>query len=374
MPEETLKPAIRAALRVHEIGAQSPYKLLFAGKAKSGASFGAMQGDLAAGQPIVQKTFRAAMAAAGMPASVVASLLQRLSVHLLGSPLSPAERGQVDAALAASKGLVDAMDDAILATVYAELDTCLSRAFAASRQLAPEAQILATMWINMTGPPTKLLTWIGGGDPVLARPVPAAAALIDAAAIEAYLHATDYYIANPQNFPHLLESLAAGVKLLPGAQAATANLRQFAMIADTAASLRLAPMALPDNGYVYEQATGRMFAREGGLNDLLATGYSGAETDGGKNDPGKQCEHDIGPIPRGLYSIGDPFTGPSPFSLRLTPDPGNDMCGRTGFLIHGDSIAAPGTASQGCIILGRPERERIYQARLGKLTVVDHLT
>ena len=42
---ESLKPAIRAALRHHEIGEHSPYRLAFAGKGQSGGSFGAMQGD-----------------------------------------------------------------------------------------------------------------------------------------------------------------------------------------------------------------------------------------------------------------------------------------------------------------------------------------
>ena len=379
MPDSAVKPAIHAALRMHEIGTQTPYKLLFAGKGRSGASFGAMQGDLAAGQPVVHTTFTKSMTAAGIVAATIASLLQRLSVHLLENPLSPAERDEVDAALAASSGLVDAMDEAILAEIYADLDVCISHATAGRRTMDPEAQILAAMWINMTGPPTKLLTWIDGGSPALATPVPAPGRVIDAAAMEVYLHATDYYTTNPQNFSHLMESLAAGVGRLARAEGRGLMGRTRKAGArgkgtrSLAAATEPATPSLPNAGYVYEQATGRMFSREDGLSDLLATGYSGSETDGGKNNPDKQCESDIGPIPRGTYSIGDPFVGPSPFSLRLTPDPSNDMCGRSGFLIHGDSIAAPGTASHGCIILPRPVRERIYQSRLGKLVVVERL-
>ena len=41
----------------------------------------------------------------------------------------------------------------------------------------------------------------------------------------------------------------------------------------------------------------------------------------------------------------------SAYSIRLEPDPGNNMCGRSNFLIHGDSKTHPGSASQGCIIL-----------------------
>ena len=377
MPDNALKPALRAALRMHEIGTQTPYKLFFAGKGRSGASFGAMQGDLAASQPVVRTTFTNAMTVAGMAAATIASLLQRLSVHLMGNPLSPAERDEVDAALAASSDLVDAMDEAILAEIYTGLDLCISHATAERRTIDAEAQILAAMWINMTGAPTKLLTWIDGGKPALAAPLPAPGKLIDAAAMETYLRATDYYTNNPQNFPHLLESLAAGMGQLPraGSRSVQRRSRTAAARATGTRSIQAAAKApaLPVAGYVYEQATGRMFTREDGLNDLLATGYSGSTADGGKNNPDKQCESDIGPIPRGIYSIGDPFAGPSPFSLRLTPEPGNEMCGRSGFLIHGDSIAAPGTASHGCIILPRPARERIYQARLGKLVVVERL-
>lgn len=360
MPEDTLKPGLRAALRMHEIGTQSPYKLFFAAKGKSGASFGFMQGDLATGQPEVRPTFRNAMASAGIPATATSSLLHRLSVHLVGNPLSPEERDQVNAALLASRVLVDAMDEDILGTVYAGLDTCISRAHVADRKITPEGQILMAMWINMTGPPTKILTWIGGGDPGLNTSVPTPDVIVDGNNVRTYLRATDYYSENPGNFPHLLESLAAGIKELPSSFGT-------GFAAPTAAT------GLPQNCYVYEQATGCILAREDGLNDLLATGYSGSEKEGGKNNPSMQCERDLGPIPRGTYTIGVPFTGPSPFSLRLTPDPGNDMCGRNGFLIHGDSISLPGTASQGCIILRRPVRERIHQNELGKLIVVERL-
>jgi hypothetical protein len=45
--------------------------------------------------------------------------------------------------------------------------------------------------------------------------------------------------------------------------------------------------------------------------------------------------------------------------MALDPDPGNQMFGRDGFLIHGDNMAMNHTASEGCIILGRPIREQI---------------
>jgi hypothetical protein len=360
MPEETLKPALRAALRDHEIGSDTPYRLYFAAKGKSGASFGFMQGDLAAGQPEVGTTFRAAMAAASIPAAAIDSLQRRLSVHLLGNPLGVTEQDQVNAALLASRDLVDAMDESILAKVYDGLDTCISKAHAAGSSISPEGQIDIALWINMSGAPTKLLTWLEGGDPGLHTAIPAAGPVVDQTAMETYLRATDYFSENPRNFAQLQASVAAGMADMTPVTAK--------------ANLVVADSKMPQNCYIYEQATGRIFIHESGSNDLLATGYSGSDTDGGKNNPHAQCVQDIGPIPRGLYTIGSPFAGPSPFSLRLTPSPTNEMCGRDGFLIHGDAISAPGTASHGCIILERPIRERIDAQRIGPLVVVERLS
>jgi hypothetical protein len=72
---------------------------------------------------------------------------------------------------------------------------------------------------------------------------------------------------------------------------------------------------------------------------------------------------DVGPIPRGDWKIvGEPFDDPEhgPFCLRLEPQPGTSTLGRSGFLIHGDSIEHPGCASKGCIIQSRSIREQIW--------------
>jgi kumamolisin len=132
--------------------------------------------------------------------------------------------------------------------------------------------------------------------------------------------------------------------------------------------------AATENCLIYEQSTGQMFVREDGKFDLIGRGYSGSLSGGGRNDASKQCVKDIGPLPRGRYTIGTPTTGPSPYSLPLTPDPTNNMCGRSAFLIHGDSISHPGNASDGCIILSRPEREAIVNTRLRTLVVTDVLS
>lgn len=94
--------------------------------------------------------------------------------------------------------------------------------------------------------------------------------------------------------------------------------------------------------------------------ELIAAGYSGRDTDAvqGKNNPVAEGVRDVGPIPRGRYQIGPVFDSQEhgPVVMRLTPEPGTDTFGRDGFLIHGDSIQMPGTASHGCVILPRPAR------------------
>jgi hypothetical protein len=107
----------------------------------------------------------------------------------------------------------------------------------------------------------------------------------------------------------------------------------------------------------YYQRTGFLFAPDG---KCVAYGYSGHAE--GKNNPSMQDVHNIGPIPRGFYEIGEPHDTDThgPYVLRLTPFPENEMFGRAGFLIHGDSKANPGTASQGCIILPADARHRIW--------------
>jgi type VI secretion system (T6SS) effector TldE1-like protein len=96
--------------------------------------------------------------------------------------------------------------------------------------------------------------------------------------------------------------------------------------------------------------------------DFTAAGYSGRSFY--LNDPNSQNLPKEGPIPQGLYTIGQPRTDEivGPFALPLTPDPSNEMFGRADFFIHGDEIAHPGQhlASDGCIILDRPTRQTIW--------------
>jgi len=122
--------------------------------------------------------------------------------------------------------------------------------------------------------------------------------------------------------------------------------------------------------WTYSQSTGSLVSESG---TLIAQGYSGSKE--GKNVPGMSNVPDVGPIPAGLYTIGVPFDSAThgPFAIPLSPDPANEMFGRSGFLCHGDSITDPGTASEGCIILPRFARERIVESGDTTLKVVASL-
>jgi hypothetical protein len=89
----------------------------------------------------------------------------------------------------------------------------------------------------------------------------------------------------------------------------------------------------------------------------VARCYAGGGT--GKNEPdccsaqqGSLGPGNFGPLPTGKYTIGPAYNDPErgQNTMRLIPDTGTEMYGRSGFLIHADSIKAPGDASEGCIV------------------------
>lgn len=116
----------------------------------------------------------------------------------------------------------------------------------------------------------------------------------------------------------------------------------------------------------YSQTLGRLTSEDG---LFQSQGYSGAKPEG-YNNPEMQNVKNVGPIPQGRYSWGNHFEcvetlsaeqqcpdcdgigfhKHGPHVIRLIPDPGNEMFGRSGFLCHGDSTTKPGSASEGCII------------------------
>jgi len=118
--------------------------------------------------------------------------------------------------------------------------------------------------------------------------------------------------------------------------------------------------------WTYEQLTGRILQDD----VLVGVGYAGSPQ--GKNNPEMQNVSQTGPLPRGTYTICAPQNSPhtGPYTLDLTPDPANEMFGRSEFRIHGDSVEHPGTASEGCIITARVLREHIWTSGDHALEVV----
>jgi hypothetical protein len=122
--------------------------------------------------------------------------------------------------------------------------------------------------------------------------------------------------------------------------------------------------------WTYAQKTGEL--QQDGQH--VATGYSGAGD--GKNNPDMQSIPNIGPIPQGDWTITGPPVNTAehgPYVLRLAPKEETDTFGRSGFLMHGDSRNAPGTASHGCVILPRPVREQVWQSGDRELEVVSDI-
>lgn len=117
----------------------------------------------------------------------------------------------------------------------------------------------------------------------------------------------------------------------------------------------------------YIQKSGHLLDAEG---ELVGVGYSGFGL--AKNDPAAQHVPNVGPIPVGFYTMEEPIDSPShgPFAIPLTPDPSNEMFGRSAFLMHGDSIQHPGGASEGCIIQGPATRHKVWDSGDHRLQVI----
>lgn len=111
-------------------------------------------------------------------------------------------------------------------------------------------------------------------------------------------------------------------------------------------------------GWTYAQATGDLDHGP----TYEGRGYSGHGP--GVNKPALQNIVRVGPIPQGKWVIGAPRTDPhlGPLAFPLSPAPGTNAFGRSGFFIHGDNSLMNETGSEGCIVLGRAIREVIAAA------------
>jgi hypothetical protein len=118
--------------------------------------------------------------------------------------------------------------------------------------------------------------------------------------------------------------------------------------------------------WTYRQATGELL-KDG---RFIAQGYSGKGH--GKNNPAAETEKNVGPIPAGAWSVAaltTEMTAHGPYVLHLSPCNGTQTHGRSGFLMHGDNRQHPGEASEGCIIMQRAIREKVWESGDRVLTV-----
>jgi hypothetical protein len=84
--------------------------------------------------------------------------------------------------------------------------------------------------------------------------------------------------------------------------------------------------------WTYAQETGEL--QQDGKH--VSTGYSGASE--GKNNPAMENVPNVGPIPRGDWTIAGPPVDSKdhgPYVLKLNPAPSTETHGRSGFLMHG---------------------------------------
>jgi hypothetical protein len=112
-----------------------------------------------------------------------------------------------------------------------------------------------------------------------------------------------------------------------------------------------------DPVWLYVQDTGAIYFNR----SFISIGYAGRGI--GVNNSDLQNRVGVGPIPRGLWSMGRVQQTPSPHSIRLNPGPETETFGRSGFLVHGGNADTGRTASRGCIILDRTTRKQIMASR-----------
>lgn len=118
--------------------------------------------------------------------------------------------------------------------------------------------------------------------------------------------------------------------------------------------------------WTFVQRTGELF-HDG---EFVNRGWAGRL--GGYKNPALQNVHDVGPLPCGLYTIGEAHHHPElgPVTMNLEPAPGNEMFGRSDFRIHGASVVAPLLSSKGCIVMMRTVREAIAASPDKELQVI----
>jgi hypothetical protein len=114
--------------------------------------------------------------------------------------------------------------------------------------------------------------------------------------------------------------------------------------------------------WTYKQSTGELLDPTG---QHIANGYAGGncgENPEGVNNHMLQAMKSVGPLPVGKYTLGEVVAEShlGPYAIPLIPYKENQMFGRGGFYMHGDNSNMDRSASEGCIIMPRIVRVRVY--------------
>lgn len=88
-----------------------------------------------------------------------------------------------------------------------------------------------------------------------------------------------------------------------------------------------------------------------------------------RDNPSCTCQISVGPLPPGTYTLGNMYTFKGmPYCYDLYPSASNNMCGRSGFLIHGGGCS--GNPSEGCIVIENQDTRYLIKSG-ASLTVVN---
>ena len=127
--------------------------------------------------------------------------------------------------------------------------------------------------------------------------------------------------------------------------------------------------------FKYKQSAGELVAPDG-----TSRGFGFAGNGPGLNNPAAQDQHDVGPLPQGLYTMTEWIQSHQTMGLcviKLTPADEKVMFGRSAFFIHGavlldkEGLAAFLKSSDGCICFGNcVSRAAIWNSGDRELQVV----
>ena len=108
--------------------------------------------------------------------------------------------------------------------------------------------------------------------------------------------------------------------------------------------------------WIYFSDTGNLFDLNA---HMVGKGYSGHGP--GLNNQEMESIPDLGPIPRGDYTISSFFDDPEkgPMVSHLVPAIGTNDFGRSGFMLHGDNPLGNQSASHGCIVMPHDVRAAV---------------